>query len=96
VRAKVVHGEVVRDPKEPRRDGHLAPLEALDRLEHLHEGLVRQVFRIVAVADTHLQVAVDAVEVHEIQLFERLSVPFLGPLDEAANLRRSGRFIAHE
>jgi hypothetical protein len=50
----------------------------------------------VAVADTHLQIAVDAVEVHEIQLFERLSVPFLGPLDKAADLRRSGRFIAHE
>ena len=54
VGAKVVDGEVVRDAEEPGGERHLAPFEALDRLDHLHEGLVGEVLGVVLVADPHL------------------------------------------
>jgi hypothetical protein len=50
----------------------------------------------VPVADRHLQVAVDAVEMHEVELLERLPIAFLGAFDEPADLRRSGCFFRHE
>jgi hypothetical protein len=46
----------------------------------------------VAVADAHVEVAVDAVEVHEIQLFERVAVTALRPFDQPPDLR--GRLAA--
>jgi hypothetical protein len=82
----VIHREVVRDSEEPGRDRHLAPFEAIDRLDHLHEGLVGEVLGVVLVADAHLQVAVDPVEVKEVELLEGLAVTLLGALDERAHV----------
>ena len=82
VRAEVVHREVVRDPEEPRRERRRLPAEAADRLEHLHERLRGQVLGVVPVADAHVQVAVDAVEVEQVELLERVAVAFLRPRDE--------------
>ena len=48
-------------------------LKRPDRLEHLQERLRRQILRVVPVADAHVEVAVDAVEVEQVQLFERLA-----------------------
>ena len=39
-----------------------APAKVAERLEHLQERLRRQVLGVVPVADAHVQVAVDAVE----------------------------------
>ena len=60
--------------------------ELADRLEHLEERLRRQVLGVVTVADAHVQVAVDAVEVDEVQLFERVAVALLTALDESADV----------
>ena len=56
----------------------------------------------MAVADAHVEVAVDAVEVDEVQLFERVAVALLGALDEPADVVRRltgglllGRLGAH-
>src|SRR5581483_11785680 len=84
-RAEVVHREVVRDAEQPRGERRRAPAELPDRLEHLQEGLRRQVLGVVAVADAHVEVAVDAVEVDEVELFERLAVAALRTVDEAAD-----------
>src|ERR1019366_8038123 len=48
----------------------------------------RQVLGVVAVADTHVQVAVDPVEVDQVELFERSAVALLGTADEAAHALR--------
>ena len=96
VGSKMIHRQVVRDAEEPGGDRYLAPLEGPDSLEHLHERLVREIFGVVAVPHRHLQVAVDAVEVHQVELLEGLSVAVLGALDEPANRRRSVRFVWHE
>src|SRR5207237_2293008 len=56
-----------------------------DRVEHLDEGLRRQVLGVVPIADTQVEVAVDAIEVKEVQLFERVAVPTLGTLDKRAH-----------
>src|SRR5919201_2307870 len=86
-RAEVVHGEVVRDPEEPGGERRRLPAEPPDRLEHLQERLRRQVLGVVPVADGHVQVAVDAVEVEEVQLLERVAVAALRALDEPAHVR---------
>src|SRR5207244_3751868 len=78
VRPEVVHREVVRDPEQPRRERRRLPAELADRLQHLQERLRRQVLGVVPVPDRHVQVAVDAVEVQEVQLLERLAVAVLG------------------
>src|SRR5262249_54904490 len=85
VRAEVVHGEVVRDAEGPRRERRRLPAEATDRLEHLQEGLRRQVLGVVAIADADVQVAVDAVEVDEVELLQGGPVPLLGAVDEHAH-----------
>ncbi len=90
-RAEVVHREVVRDPEEPRRERRRLPAEPADRLEHLEERLRRQVLGVVPVADGHVQVAVDPVEMDQVQLLERLAVALLRALDERADVRRSTR-----
>ena len=84
-RAKVVHREVVGDAEEPGRERGRLPAELPDRLEHLQERLRRQVFGVVAVADGDVQVAVDPVEMNQIELFERATVALLGALDEGAH-----------
>src|SRR5262249_1361893 len=86
-RAEVIHGEVVRDPEEPSGKRRRLPAEALDRLEHLEERLRRQVLGVVPVADAQVQIAVDAIEVEEVELLERVPVAFLRPGDEVADLR---------
>src|SRR4029453_15212356 len=82
VRAEMVHREVVRDPEEPGREGRRAPAELAYRLQHLHEHLRRQALRVMAGADALVQVAVDAVEVEEVELLERVTVSLLRLLDE--------------
>jgi hypothetical protein len=62
-------------------------VEAADRLEHLEEGLRRQVLGVVPVAHGHVQVPVDAVEVDEVQLLERIAVAGLRALDERPDVR---------
>ena len=84
--AEVVHREVVRDPEEPGGERRRAPAELADRLEHLQERLRRQVLGVVPVADAHVQVAVDPVEVDQVELFERVAVALLAELDEPPNL----------
>ena len=88
VRAEVVHREVVGDPEEPGRERGRLEAELADRLEHAHEGLRRQVLGVVPVADGHVQVAVDPVEVDQVQLLERAAIALLAPLDELADLGR--------
>ena len=90
VRAEVVHREVVRDPEEPRGERRRLPAEAADRLEHPQERLRRQILGVVPVSDRHVQVAVDPVEVDQVQLLERGAVALLRPLDELADV--VGRF----
>src|SRR5579862_710495 len=85
-RAEVIHREVVRDPEEPRRERRRPPAEPPDRLEHLQERLRRQVLGVVPVADAHVEVAVDPVEVDEVQLLERVPVALLGAVDERADV----------
>ena len=82
----MIHGEVVRDPEEPCGERGGAPPELADRLEHLQERLGRQVLGVVAVADAEMQVAVDPVEVEQIERLERLAVPLLSVLDEPAQV----------
>src|SRR6476620_7840151 len=82
VRAEVIHRKVVRDAEEPGGQRRGLPLEALDRLEHLHERLRRQILRVVPIPDAHVEVAVDAVEVKQVELFEGLPVALLAAVDE--------------
>src|SRR6188474_110611 len=88
-RAEVVHREVVRDPEEPRRERRRAPTEAPDCLEHLQEGLRRQVLGVVPIADAHVQVAVDPVEMEQVERLERLAIAALGKLDETLQILRA-------
>ena len=85
VGAEVVHREVVGDPEEPRRERRRLPAELADRLEHLQERLRRQVLGVVPVADADVQVAVDPVEVDQVELLERAAVALLGALDQRAD-----------
>src|SRR5579884_2233832 len=85
-RAEVVHREVVRDPEQPGRERSRLPLEAADLLQHLQERLRRQVLGVVAVADADVEVAVDPVEVDEVQLFERVAVALLAARHERAHV----------
>jgi hypothetical protein len=89
----VVDREVVRDPEEPRRERNRLPPEPADRLEHLEERLRRQVLGVVPVAHAEVQVAVDAIEVGEVELLQRLAIAGLRTLDQRANLR--GRADSH-
>ena len=57
-----------------------------DRLQHLEEGLRRQVLGVVPVADAHVQVAVDPVEMDQVQLLERVAVALLRTRDQAADV----------
>jgi hypothetical protein len=82
----VIHREVVRDAEEPGGERRRAEAELADRLEHLEERLRREVLGVVPVADAHVQVAVDPVEVDQVQLLERLAVSLLAALDEAADV----------
>src|SRR5580765_1816044 len=87
-RAEMVDREVVRDPQQPRGKRSRLPAEAADRLEHAQERLRRQVLRVVAVADGDVQVAVDAIEVEQVELFERVAVAFLRPRYEKSQVDR--------
>ena len=93
VRAEVVHREVVRDPEEPGREGRRLEAELADRLEHAQERLGRQVLGVVPVPDGHVQIAVDPVEVDQVQLLERCAVALLAALDELADLRARGTLL---
>ena len=84
----MVDREVVRDPQEPRGERRGLPAEASYRLEHPQECLRREVLRVVAVADTDVQVAVDAVEMKQVELFERVAVAFLRPRYEETQVDR--------
>jgi hypothetical protein len=83
----------VRDPEEPGRERRRLEPELADRLEHAHERLRRQVLGVVPVADGHVQVAVDPVEVDQVQLLERAAVALLAPLDELADLGSGGPLV---
>jgi len=76
-RAEVIDRQVVRDPEEPGRERRRPPAELADRLEHLQERLRGQVLGVVPVPDRHVQIAVDAIEVLEVQLLERVTVALL-------------------
>ena len=84
--AEVVHREVVRDPKQPRGERDRLPAEPADRLEHLQERLRREVLGVVPVADAEVQIAVDAIEVEQVELLERAAVAALGTLHESPDL----------
>ena len=62
-----------------------------DRLEHLQERLRREVLGVVPVADAHVQVAVDPVEVDQVQLLERVAVALLRRGRRARGRARSTR-----
>ena len=87
-RAKVIHREVVRDAEEPGGERRRLPAEAPDLLEHLQERLRREVLGVVAVADADVEVAVDPVEMDEVQLLERLAVALLPARNEVAEMLR--------
>jgi len=91
VRAEVIHREVVAMRKSHAENGARLPPEPLDRLEHLQKCLRCQVLGVVSVADAHVQIAVDAVEVDQVQLFERCPLTLLATLDETADV--SGRVL---
>ena len=57
-----------------------------DLLEHLQERLRREVLGVVAVADADVEVAVDPVEVDQVQLLERVAVALLAAGDELAHV----------
>jgi hypothetical protein len=78
----VVHRQVVGDAEQPGRERRRAPSEPPDRLEHLQERLRRQVLGVVPVPDRHVQVAVDSVEVVEVELFERTAIALLRTRDQ--------------
>ena len=90
----MVHRQVVRDPEEPGRERRRPPAELADRLEHAQERLRRQILGVVPVADRHVQVAVDAVEVLEVQLLERVAIARLGALDQGSIVPRSITAVA--
>ena len=81
-RPEVVHREVVRDPEQPGRERRRLPLEAADLLQHLQERLRREVLGVVPVADADVEIAVDPVEVDQVQLFEGVAVALLAARDE--------------
>ena len=93
--AEVIHRQVVRDAEEPGRKRSAPPDEAVDRLEHLHEGLLGQILGVVPVADRRLEVGVDAVEVERVELAERVAVAGLGPGDERPHVRPGRRWNAY-
>jgi hypothetical protein len=78
----------VGDPKEPRGERRRLEAELPDRLQHAQKGLRGQVLGVVPVSDRHVQVAVDPVEVDQVQIFERRPVTLLSALDEPPDLRR--------
>ena len=101
----MVHRQVVGDAEEPGGERCRLPAEALDRLEHLQERLSRQVLGVGPVADAHVQVAVDPIEMEEVELLERFAVSLLSPLDESPQVvgrvhgRRRGStsgFLGHQ
>ena len=75
----------MRNPEEPGGERCRLPAELPDRLEHLQEGLRRQVLGIVLVPDADVQIAVDPVEMDQVQLLERVAVACLRSLDERAH-----------
>ena len=87
----MIHGEVVSDPEQPGGERNRLPPEAADRLQHPHEGLRRQVLGVVPVADAQVQIAVDAIEVEEVQLLERVAVTVLPTFDERPHVRGRSR-----
>jgi len=48
--------------------------------------LGRQILGVVSVADAHVQVAVDPVEMNQVQLFERRPLTLLATLDQTADV----------
>ena len=93
--AEVIHREVVRDPEEPRRERRRLPPEAADRLEHLEERLRREILGVVPVADAHVEVAVDAIEMEEVELLERSAIALLRALDERPDAPTARRDRGH-
>ena len=83
----MVDRQVVRDPEQPGRERNRLPAEPADRLQHLQERLRRQVFGVVPVADVEVQVAVDPVEMDDVELLERLAVAGLRTLDQRPDVR---------
>src|SRR5262245_21547841 len=81
-RPEVIHREVVRDSEEPCGEGSRLPAEVADRLEHPQKRLGREVLGVVAVAHADTQVAVDAIEMEEVELLERITIAVLCPLDD--------------
>ena len=75
---EMIDGEVVRDPEQPGGERSRLPAEPADRLEHPHEGLRRQVLGVVPVADAHVQIAVDAIEVERGRAPRARAVALLG------------------
>ena len=74
------------DPEEPGGERRRLEAELADRLEHAQEGLRREVLGVVLVAERHVQVAVDPVEMDQVQLLERVPVALLPALDEPPDL----------
>src|ERR1043165_8456946 len=67
----------------------LFPYTTLFRsLEHLEKRLRRQVFGVVPVAHAQVQIAVDAVEMHQVEGFERLSIASLREIDQPTEIGR--------
>jgi hypothetical protein len=65
---------IARDPHQPGRERHLAPLVAWQAVEHLEEDLLGDVFGVVDVAQSGQRVAVDLVDVRVVQRPDRIEV----------------------
>ena len=57
-------------------------LKRADLLQHLQERLRREVLGVVTVADADVEIAVDPVEVDQVQLLESVAVALLAAGDE--------------
>ena len=72
--------------KSHAENGADCQLEPLDRLQHLEKRLGRQVLGVVPVADAHVQIAVDAIEMEQVELLERSAIALLAAFDEPPNV----------
>ena len=75
---------VMRDAKEPRREGHVFPAKVAYCPEHLQEDLLRQIFCVRSIAEASHGVAVDAGHVAVVEVGESLLVACAGAVHDIA------------
>ena len=83
---------VMRDPEQPRGERSLSPLKPLNRSQHPHKNLFRQVLGIVRVARTSQYVPVNPGEVETVEFRKRRFITRAGNIyQQALTVRASVR-----